>query len=203
MQVKAAKRPQARGRANVPPAMQRGGRLETRPLLRARSGRGLSFLATLLGPAFGCASSGFDGQVFRNDEVAFRVQSVPESWRMIETEGPLLAFRDDVAAASIAITGRCGKDGDDVPLEALTHHLFINFRERQVEEQTRFDLDGREALHTSMVAELDGVPKRLDVVVLKKDGCVYDFFHIAPPGAGDRSRGRFLAFVRGFSTVQP
>jgi hypothetical protein len=39
------------------------------------------------------------------------------------------------------------------------------------------------------------------VVVLKKDGCVYDFVHIAPPGASEATRERFMAFVRGFSTV--
>jgi hypothetical protein len=148
-----------------------------------------------------CGGTRFDGQVFRNDELAFRVSQVPGGWRQVEARGALLVFRDDSVPASIAINGRCGKDGDDVPLESLTHHLFLSFTERSVENQERFPLDRREALLTRMVAKLDGVTKRYSVVVLKKDGCVYDFFHVAPVSASPASAERFLAFVRSFNTV--
>jgi hypothetical protein len=148
-----------------------------------------------------CGGTRFDGQVFRNDELAFRVNRVPSAWRQVEARGALLVFRDDSVPASIAINGRCGKDGDDVPLESLTHHLFLSFTERSVENQVRIPLARREALVTQMIAKLDGVTKRYSVVVLKKDGCVYDFFHVAPVGASPESAERFLTFVRSFNTV--
>ena len=59
-------------------------------------------------------------------------------------------------------------------------------------------LDGREALETQMVAKLDGVEKHFHVVVLKKDGCVYDFLQIA----GERQDpDAFRHFVSGFSSA--
>jgi hypothetical protein len=152
---------------------------------------------------FGCASSGFDGHVFRDGDLAFRVGDVPPEWRRIETDGPLLAFRDDTTPASVAVNARCGKDGDDVPLEALTHHLFLEFTDRVLENETRVEMDGREALHTELLAKLDGVEKRFAVFVFKKNGCVYDFVHIAPPEAPADGRRRFVAFVEGFSTIKP
>lgn len=153
-------------------------------------------------PVSGCASTGFDGRVFRNGEVAFRVGQPPNSWREIESSHSLVTFRDDSAGATIALNGRCGKDGDDVPLKSLTHHLFIHFTDRDVLEQEVFTLDGRDALRTRVVAELDGVPKEFTVVVLKKDGCVYDFVHIATASAPNGSRTRFLSFVEGFATLE-
>lgn len=157
----------------------------------------------VLGAAPACGGSAFDGHVFRTDEITFRVGPIPAEWQRIDAGEAVLAFRDEKTPASIAVTGRCGKDGDDVPLESLTHHLFLEFTERRVESQTRINLDGREALHTDLLAKLDGVEKRFTIFVLKKNGCVYDFMHIAPPDASADGRQRFVTFVEGFSTVSP
>jgi len=148
--------------------------------------------------ALGCAASHFDGQVFRKGNVAFRLERLPPGWRHIEISDTALAFRDDDNAATVAINGRCGKDAEDVPLQSLTQHLFLQFTERQLEHQELFPLDGREALRTEMTAKLDGVPKFFHVVVLKKDGCVYDFLQIANQ---HQDTGQFLDFVRGFSSL--
>jgi len=148
--------------------------------------------------AAACGGPAFDGQVFRNGDLAFRVGPVPSTWRSIEATGALLAFRDDEAAATVALNGRCGLDGDDVPLEALTHHLFLQFTERELVKQSRVDLDGRAALRPELLAELDGVKKHYIVYVLKKDGCVYDFLYVSPNA--DETRA-FEQFVRGFGTI--
>src|SRR5262249_36805321 len=87
--------------------------------------------------ALACAGTQFDGSVFRNDELAFRVGPVPPNWRRIQVDQALIAFRDDGDNATVAVNGRCGKDGDDVPLESLTHHLFLLFTDRQVLSQER------------------------------------------------------------------
>ncbi|HMJ16471.1 MAG TPA: hypothetical protein VK524_33890 [Polyangiaceae bacterium] len=148
-----------------------------------------------------CASTSFDGQIYRSDELAFRVGPRPADWRPIDSDSALLAFRDDTHAATVAVNGRCGKDGDDVPLQALTHHLFLHFTDRRVLSQDVITLDGRDALRTEVVAELDGVPKRFSVYVIKKDGCVYDFVFIGDTQAADTGLGEFQRFVQGFATV--
>lgn len=149
-----------------------------------------------------CASSGFDGRVYHDSDVRFRVGAVPASWRRLELEGARLAFRDDAANATIAVNGRCGVDGDDVPLASLTQHLFLEFTNREPVSQAPLSLDGREALRTEIFASLDGVKKRYVVYVLKKDSCVYDFMWIAPAGAGEGSLPEFERFVQGFATVE-
>lgn len=154
--------------------------------------------------AAGCGGGPhYDGRHYRGEDIGFRIGPPPDRWRRLESDEALLAFRDDQDQATIAVNGRCHRDGDDVPLQALTHHLFLNFTEREVIEQRELRLDGRAALETDLVARLDGVPKRFLVIVLKKDGCVYDFLHIADTDAGDAGHQEFRAFVNGFQVGAP
>ena len=145
-----------------------------------------------------CGGQPFDGRRYDDGALRFHTGAVPAGWRGIESDGTLLAFRDESAGATVALNGRCGVDGDDVPLASLTQHLFLQFTERELKSQQELQLDGRAALRTELVGKLDGVPKQFLVYVLKKDGCVYDFWRISPPGAGDFSA--FEGFVRGFAT---
>ena len=162
------------------------------------------FQASLAGAGLwlaACASSGFDGHVYKDDDLHFRVGPVPNAWRRLQVDDTRLAFRDDAANATVAVNGRCGLDGDDVPLASLTQHLFLQFTERSLVSQTNVSLDGREALRTEISAALDGVKKQYLVYVLKKDSCVYDFMYIAADSAPG-SRAEFERFVQGFAALE-
>lgn len=149
-----------------------------------------------------CAASTFDGARYEGGGFRFRTGPTPASWQRLEATHALLAFRDEAAEATVMVNGRCGKDGDDVPLAALTQHLFLNFTEREIESEDTLPFDGREARRTVLAAKLDGVPKRFETLVAKKDGCVYDFVLISAPATFDRSRPAFDGFVGGFHAEQ-
>jgi hypothetical protein len=164
-------------------------------------GRGRSLLgAFAVLVALGCGGSNFDGHVFRSGDLAFRVGPTPPAWRSIDADGALIAFRDDQEEATVALNGRCGLDGDDVPLESLTHHLFLHFTDATLLKQERFELAGRAALRTELTAALDGVRMHYLVVVLKKNGCVYDFMLVSADGK-TVNREAFEHFVGGFETL--
>jgi hypothetical protein len=148
-----------------------------------------------------CSASPLKGSVYADDGLSFRVGDVPPSWKRLDEHGARLAFRDEQGEASVLLNARCRNADDDVPLAALTRHLFMTFTEREIVEQKTVPLDGREALHTILRAKLDGVPKAFDVYVLKKDGCVYDFALVSAPGTFDANRTLFERFVAGFRTL--
>ena len=148
-----------------------------------------------------CGGSALKGSVYRADGLAFRLGETPPTWTRITVTNTRLAFRDEAAEATILVNGRCGKDGDDVPLLALTQHLFMSFTERETIEQKVIPMDGREAMHTVMRAKLDGVPKVFDAYVLKKDGCVYDLVGIWAVGQFERNQASFESFAGGFHTL--
>ena len=159
-------------------------------------------LAFALGVS-GCTGASFSGSVYRGSGYAFRVPPPPASWKRIDVDGQALSFVDEANGTLIAASGRCKVDGEDVPLRSLVQHLFLQFTEREVVREEIVPFDGREALHTIVIAKLDGVPKQFDVWVLKKDGCVYDLYCIADPKHFDDAVGPFREFVQGFATVRP
>jgi hypothetical protein len=160
-------------------------------------------LVPLLALSAACGGASFDGRVYRASDLAFRLGPVPESWRSLSVEGGArVAFRDDTARATVMVNGRCGLDGDDVPLRSLVQHLFLHFTERRVAREASRRIDGREALETELSAALDGVSKHYLVVVLKKDGCVYDLVRVGDGAPSPRAREDFTRFVAGFTTLE-
>lgn len=149
----------------------------------------------------GCAGPSFNGSVYRGPGFAFQVPQPPATWKRIELDGKALSFVDESSGTLVSASGRCKVDGEDVPLRSLVQHLFLQFTDREVVSEEIVPFDGREALHTVVIAKLDGVPKQFDVWVLKKDGCVYDLYCIADPEEFNGSVGPFRQFVQGFSTV--
>ena len=170
------------------------------PSIMRRPLRHLLLLAAVL-PGIAACSAGLQGDVYRGQGFAFHVGSVPETWREVPITHAALAFRDEQDGASIVVNGRCGVDGEDVPLEALTQHLFLRFTEREILEQKVVPFDHREAMRTVLTAKLDGVPMKFEIWVLKKDGCVYDLAYLAPPTHFDRGAPGFERFVSGFFTL--
>jgi len=148
----------------------------------------------------GAAQARVEGGVYRSGDVAFRVGEPPATWRAIDVEQATMAWRDEAHRASILLDARCRRKDDDVPLQALTQHLVMGTTERNIASQETVPFDGREAMKTRLTAKLDGVPMEYDLVVLKKDDCVYDFVYVAEPGAAD-GRPDFERFVRTFHTI--
>lgn len=171
--------------------------------IRPRPARRWRCAPLLLVAALGCgAGPGLVGDVYRGDGFAFAVEAPGSGWQPLEASPAALAYRHEAANAQIMVHARCGKDGDDVPLQALHAHLFLQFTDRVVHVQETVPFDGREALHTELTASLDGVPRRYDVWVLKKDGCVYDLLYMAPEESFEQGRGAFAALVDNFATVE-
>jgi hypothetical protein len=124
----------------------------------------------------------FENGVFRDRDTTFCVGMLPADWKRLETNAETdVAWYNRRLEATIFVNATCEPDSD-IPLEALTKHLLFGFTEKYISSQERTQLDGREALVTTLVAKLDGVPRKMVFTVLKKDGCVYDFSLI---GAAD------------------
>jgi hypothetical protein len=154
--------------------------------------------ALVLVPALGCATP-FDGRTYYGEGYSFSVPSIPPTWTRIHVSDAALAFDDSANSATIAVNGRCDRDGEDVPLRSLTQHLFIDFTDRDIHSEDVVPFDGREAMRTDVSAKLDGVERHLVVWVMKKDKCVYDLMYLARPDRFAAGVGTFDAWVKGFS----
>lgn len=165
--------------------------------LRSRRPRWIPLLFPVAALA-GCAhADSFDGHVYRTSGVEVRVGPIPAGWRRIGVDGADLAFRDDARGGSVLFDVRCGQRDEDAPLSVLTGHLIMGTTDREFDAQDTVPFDRREALHTLLRAKLDGVPMQYDLYVMKKDGCVYDFVYVAPPGRFAEGAAEFERFAVG------
>ncbi len=154
---------------------------------------------------WGCGASRFDGVEYRDRQVAFRLGALPEGMRQVETDEARIALQNDTVGATVAVGARCGQKSDDVPLQALVQHLFLQFEDKKVISEEQFVLNSRAALRSEVVARLDGVKRHFVVVVMKKNRCVYDFLHV--DGGGDapalrKSRRDFDEMIQGFVVLE-
>ena len=147
--------------------------------------------------AAACGGAHYDGQQFVGENVRFRLREPSSPWERahVSDEADLAWVDGDrVLHASGSCDPRL-----DIPLQALTNHLLIGFTERDIESETLREFNGREALVTRVSAKLDGVPREMELVVLKKNECVYDFSLVAPPGSRfDSALPAFEAMLQSF-----
>lgn len=170
--------------------------------LGARARQRLWVGASALGLAGLCACAGgakLADWVYGDAHVRYRVGALPSTWRAIDVPEGQVSFHDARSGATILALAECRRG--DAPLAARRGHLLIGWTERKLEREERFNLDGREALRTRLRASLDGVPRALEIVVVKKDTCSFDFVYSAPLAQREAGRADFDAFVRGFAKL--
>lgn len=128
----------------------------------------------------GCSSSPLKQGVYSDGLVKYEIGNLPDNWKRLEVEDQNdLAWIDKADGSIIQVNSTC-KHSDDIPLKSLTRHLLIGFTETKLLQQDTITIAAREALQTRLIAKLDGVPRALLLVVMKKDTCLYDFALLSP-----------------------
>ena len=128
----------------------------------------------------------------------YKVGPLSGDWKQIPEIQPGVVFKNKITEATIATESLCGGSFEDVPLTMLTNQLLAGMKDVKKTVQQDWMLGGREALYTEVMATLDGVPVSLDIVILKKDDCQFDFYAISLPEHHADTRDAFLNFVKGF-----
>jgi hypothetical protein len=145
--------------------------------------------------ALGCAvllsCPSYKGGYFVKDSLKIRVATLdPAQWRQVDFSGNDLAWIHVGSPHVLAMNATCDEHGDP-PLDVLTTHLTFGFTDKTMKSRSSKTLDGREALYSQYDAKLDGVEVELELVVLKKNGCVHDFMYVAPAGHLEEQRAAF------------
>ena len=154
-------------------------------------------LPLVLLPLLGCTNRSFSQGVFAKDGVRYRVGELSRSWRALEVESNDVAYVSNDSPHSLAVNSTCAPTGD-APLRVLTQHLLMGFTERELVSEEPHALDGRDSLRSRYRAKLDGVPVEMMLVVMKKNGCVYDFTYLSPPGRFDEKLESFKRVLAEF-----
>ncbi len=160
------------------------------------------FIRALL-PVFlltACTSGKVIDGFYIDQAEGFKAPFLRDGWRRIELDDVLLAFHDEARQGLIALFQSCEDEGR-LPLRILARRLFFGLKEKQVLEQNLVSLDGSEAIHTLLQAELGGDEVKVSSYVVKKADCVYDLVYLAPPSSFDSGLPDFEQFVRGWELL--
>jgi hypothetical protein len=95
----------------------------------------------------------------------------------------------------VTVTSSCNKH-KEASLKVLTRELLIGSRNVKIEREEPLVILGGEAHYSRVRASSEGVPFLLDIVVLKKRGCVFDFSLMSPKSITANETKEFLSFVR-------
>ena len=128
----------------------------------------------------------------------YQVGELSPDWYRVNLDVATISFRNDSLQSAISTDAYCDQAYDDAPLSALAGHLFAGLQNIKIEKQEPLTLSAREALRTSLSASLDGVPVRVETVVVKKNWCLFDFFLVSPPEQHVAAIPHFEQFFRGF-----
>jgi hypothetical protein len=151
----------------------------------------------------------------RNKVPSYRVGLPGAGWEPLAGEGLQAVWQHSTDPAVISVHGECEEHGDS-DLEDFTDHQRIDYSKWEIIQEPTGELDAegrprmrprqyyttiadREALRTTVRANLDGADIMIEYVVLKKDGCLFDLTYVAIPDAFDQHTGEFEKVVEGFS----
>lgn len=163
----------------------------------------------LLGSIFvltGCVSlpRSFRALSYKNNIVTmdrhhrFRVGKLSEQWVRLPKKGPGILFQNRLSGATLATEALCGGAYEDLSLKRMTEHLFAGLQNVRRSREEMWHLSGREALYTQAFAALDGAPVNLNMVVIKKNECQFDFLAVSSAAHAEATTRDFEKFVKGF-----
>jgi hypothetical protein len=139
-----------------------------------------------------------DGKVFLRKGDYYTVGMLPEGWERLATHAKTISFYDKGSRSSISTDAICDRSESNRSLSSLAGGMAGAVEDRKVVQEQEFMLDGRGALSRRVEGTLDGVPTVVDLVVTRKNECVFDFYLVAPKGADGAARADFDAFYRAF-----
>lgn len=174
------------------------------PRARARRTGPLALALALALPA-GC--SGWRGSTYfahrvpsklARKETTYRFGDPGPGWTPVRNlKDVQVAWTHRDLGGVIEIHAQCDDQGDS-SLDQYTDHLRIDWDHWEVESQEQDRLIDRAALHTVVTAALDGVVRRNELWVVKKNGCLFDLRYSASPARFEEGRAAFADVLRGF-----
>ncbi len=98
---------------------------------------------------------------------------------------------------SISYISECNT-GQDPSLQSVRSGVLSTLSEAEVTSEDKRPYNGREALRSEASGKVDGVVTRLDLMIFKKNNCLYIITYVALPDSYDADRKHFENFLEGF-----
>lgn len=131
-------------------------------------------------------------------EATYRFGEPGPAWQPVRNleEVQVAWVRSDLGGL-IELHAQCQGQGDS-SLDQYTDHIRIDWTDWETESQEQTRLVDRAALRTVATGRLDGVLRRNELWVVKKNGCLFDLRYSANPAHFEAGQPDFAQVVAGF-----
>lgn len=146
----------------------------------------------------GCAS--LDITIEEKKSENYKIAVLPKYWKAIQDTQADASFSSSRSAATIFINSLCEKY-NNASLDILSQNLLRGVDDVEVEVEEFVTLAKRKAKHTVAQGSLDGVQIKMNIYVLRKDYCLYDFTYTARPEHYEKDLKDFENLLRSFKTT--
>lgn len=103
------------------------------------------------------------------------------------------------ASGNVAtLTSSCQRNAN-ASLDVLTRHLLLGARNTTFMDKKKIAVAGREGQHSSIKTTLDGSVLYLELFVLPKEACVFDFSLVSNKEISEKERTEFISFFKSFT----
>jgi hypothetical protein len=152
----------------------------------------------IFGPSTRKVMSYRNQHVYLTNRQTYDVGQLPPAWERMRVKAYSIAFHDESLGSTIATDAFCGPAYEDSPLATLTSQMMAGVENYEIVSSREFMLDERGALRTVVTGRTDGVDLTYDIVVIKKNKCIFDFMLISPMGNYSTARADYEGFYSGF-----
>lgn len=144
----------------------------------------------------GCVSVSLPGKkVVSAKDVSF--EAPPSPFKEIKMANVDKAWLSDKTANTISYFSECGNSADP-SLESLESDALSAMNDVNVLQSETREFNGRESRHTVITGKLDGVPVKMSLVLLKKNGCNYTLSYGGTAAQFPQEESAFENFKKNF-----
>ena len=142
-------------------------------------------------------------EVYLSNAVRYRVGELPETWESNSSKARVAAYYNANSVSTIYSSAFCDKQFDDARLTELAQQLESGLEDRSPAKRVPVSIGKHEALQTQFTGKLDGVEVAVQAIVLKKNGCSFDFVLIQNAQSRVEALHDFQKFYQGFELLPP
>ena len=144
----------------------------------------------------GCVSVNIGGKKGqKSEDVKYRAPSSP--FQSLQSDGADHAWLNKSNGNSIAFHSSCN-DPADPPLEAVQAEILSAFEDTKILKSENKTFNGREALNTEAEGAVDGVKTKTELMIFKKNSCVYSLSYVGVVKHFTEDQAKFRDFMASF-----
>lgn len=151
----------------------------------------------VLGNMLGCISVNLGGKDESKRAAGVQVTEPTSPFEVDKRMDVDGSWKNHKNGNSISYISDC-QDPSDPPLEGIIDGALAGLNELKLESNESPTIQGREARRVMASGKVDGVPSKIDLLVFKRNHCIYILSYVGVQKAFSENFAQFDKFISGF-----